>query len=546
MPTTHLPAASYEEAMPDLRAPYLASQVRPLIISAPEHKDAPCRIALFTIGETLMDRFNLCCGRNWEQPKFRIDIHEEKEKTDNRNKKQTIHYFKVTCTVAVFGCEHEDFGEGESHSAALAEYDARAQAFKRASRWFGPGQCLYVFGGEELKMWRGPGPNKLKIPDSGNDPHRRPFFEKAGRQWARDEYSKWLKDEGERMFGRPLDHLEIAEAIRDRALHRSSISVPDLSRALPDLAKPSTPPQQMASGERHDQQPAVTPAPQAEAPTAGTTPDEAEAESASAEAAASPEIQRLPMPDEPASQQAVGLAQSRGFAVSVAHALSNLAREDAQTGALSTRQEKTVAGWFATLSELHLTSEEIVKAVNFLGGNGTTQDARQATFTRWLSARARGQTTTPEAQSIGQSTTTASNTDPSDRSATPGEDAHDADADPEPDAAGFETERALWRIHKAMEGNAYTDRTVTRLAKLAIGVALRGKLDWEKVPPATMTVLAELLDCAAALEWSEEALGKEVLAAHAGNQQATPAGRFTAFAERLIDLAATHTTSQAA
>jgi hypothetical protein len=340
-----------------------------------------------------------------------------------------------------------------------------------------------------------------------------------------------------------LNHLAIAEAIRERAVHRSLISVPDLSRAIPDLAQPSTPPQQLAGGERHDHQPAVTPAPQAEARAAGTTAGEAVAESASAETA-SPEILRLPMPDEPASQQAVALAQSRGFATTVAHALSNLAREDAQTGALSTRQEKTVAGWFATLSELHLTSDEIVKAVNFLGGNGTTQEARQATFTRWLSARARGQTTTPEAQSARETTATASSTDPSASAATAGEDPQDTDA--QPDAAGFETERALWRIHKAMESNGYTDRTVTRLAKLAIGVALRGKLDWEKVPPATITVLAELLECAADLEWSEEALGKEVLAAHAGNQQATAAGRFTAFAERLIDLAATRTTSQAA
>ena len=38
------------------------------------------------------------------------------------------------------------------------------------------------------------------------------------------------------------------------------------------------------------------------------------------------------------------------------------------------------------LSDLHLTSEEIVQAVQFVASNGTTQEARQATFTQYSAA----------------------------------------------------------------------------------------------------------------------------------------------------------------
>ncbi|MGO9792000.1 MAG: hypothetical protein ACLP8S_21615 [Solirubrobacteraceae bacterium] len=546
-----LPASCYEEALPDLRAPYLPSQIRPLIIQAPKNDKAPCRIALYTIGETLMDRFNLCCGGNWNVA-FRTETHKEIPKQDSDNKPYTVHYFKVSCSVTVFGIEHSDFGEGEGTSEALAEFDARAQAFKRASRWHGPGQCLYVFGGEEFIMWRGPEPGKLQIPKSaksGDEPHRRPYFDHAGRQAVRDEYDKWLKKEGESQFGIALNHLVVAEAIRERALHRPLMAVPDLSRADLSSSRPEQP--SGAAPDADEREMTAAQARRDDGDGAGEG-QQAQAGKQPAPAVVVPvrrDVQRLPMPDEPAAQEAVAIAESAGFTTTVAHALSNLARGDAQTGALSERQQKTVVNWLVMLSDLHLTSEEIVQAVQFVASNGTTQEARQATFTRWLSGKASGEKSESQPAAPATPATPAdsggSNAEPSpdvDTGESVEEPAQPAAEDVEP----LDTERALRRINVAMEARGYTDQTVTQLAKLAIGVAPKGRLDWSKVPPSTMLVLAELLESASTLDWTPEVLAKEVLAAHNGNQQATPAGRFSAFAGHLINLAESRAADEAA
>jgi hypothetical protein len=536
-----LPASCYEEALPDLRAPYLPTQIRPLIINAPKNSQAPCRVALYTIGETLMDRFNLCCGSNWDKPLFTVKTHKERQRPGENGQTETVHYFKIECSLTVFGNEQSDSGEGESTSEALAEFNARAQAFKRAARWHGPGQCLYVFGGEELIMWRGPEAGKLHIPKSGTEPHRKPYFDNASRQAVRDEYAKWLHNEGESQFGVPLNHLQIAEAIRTRALHRPQIAVPDLSRALPDLSAATTAPAEDPEREPEQQ---LAPAPVQPAQIGPTAGSEQRAQPASAPRLAAParrDVPRLPMPDAPASQEAVEIAQSAGFAGTVAHALSNLARTDGQEGRLSERQNKTVVNWLIVLSELHLTSDEIVEAVQFVAENGTGQERRQATFSRWLAGKASGQADKPAEQAPASTEVDPEVHDSEPAESTPAPLASDA-----ADAAAIETARALSRIHKTMDEHGYPDRTVASLAKLSIGLPPKRTLEWAKVPASTMTILAELLESAAAIGWSADLLGKEVLAAHSRKGQATAAGRFSAFAGHLTELAEARRLSEAA
>jgi hypothetical protein len=529
-----LPASCYEEALPDLRAPYLPSQIRPLIIHAPKNSQAPCRIALYTIGETLMDRFNLCCGSHWDKPLFTVKTHKEHQKQDDDGKQVTIHYFKIECTLTVFGKEQSDNGEGEAVSEALAEFNARAQALKRAARWHGPGQCLYVFGGEELIMWRGSESGKLHIPKSGQEPHRKPYFDNSGRQVVRDEYAKWLKIEGESQFGVPLNHLHIAEAIRERALHRSQIAVPDLSRALPDLSSQAP---ARAEAQERPQERQLAPAAQPAQIEPAASEKRARPTAPPSAVPARQDVARLPMPDLPAPQEAVEIAESAGFTATVAHALSNLARIDGQEGKLSERQHKTVVNWLVVLSELHLTSEEIVHAVQHVAENGTVQERRQATFSRWVAAKASGQTdTTAEQAAI----TTEDSAEVQDSEPAEGE------AAPEDADAAVETARALSCIHKTMGEHGYPDRTVALLAKLSIGLPPKRTLEWAKVPAPTMTVLAELLESAAAIGWSAQLLGKEVLAAHSNKAQPTAAGRFSAFAGHLTELAEARRLSEAA
>ena len=129
-----LPAQSYEEALPYLRAPYKPSQVRALVINVPDNEEAPCGIALYAIGETAMDRFNLVCGANWSRTFDTVDEHQHTVEG------VTYYRVQVQAVVVAFGVAHDDIGEGEAESRAAALMNARAQGWKRAGHWHGPGQ----------------------------------------------------------------------------------------------------------------------------------------------------------------------------------------------------------------------------------------------------------------------------------------------------------------------------------------------------------------------------------------------------------------------
>jgi hypothetical protein len=99
-PELLLPAQSFEEALPFLRRPYTPSQVQAKIVNAPEIREAPCTIALYAIGETPMDRFNLVCAREWSHS-FET-LAEEKTVTNGK----TSWYCMVCATITVFGISH--------------------------------------------------------------------------------------------------------------------------------------------------------------------------------------------------------------------------------------------------------------------------------------------------------------------------------------------------------------------------------------------------------------------------------------------------------
>lgn len=530
-----LPAGSYEEALPDLRAPYQPSQIRPLIIAVPKNEQAPCKIALYTIGETLMDRFNVVCGANWERPKFTIDIHDEREELTDEDRKKVLHYFKITCTLTVFGKEHEDFGEGESENPALAEYDARAQAFKRAARWHGPGQCLYVFGGEEVIMWRGAGAGKLQVPKSGTEPHRRPYFDKQGRNAIRDEYARWLKDDGEALFGAPLDHLKIAHEIKARMTARlAAIPAPATQQlAIVEPPPSSTPTGQDPDGEDHG--PEQPPAGEPSQRVAGA------------------------MPDGSASATAIQAAQNSGYSEPVAKALSNLAAAQDQSGPLSDPQERVVANWLSALAGFEVPEATVLDAVAFVARACDCQEARQAKLAKWLSAKAQeNPACSRDAGSVAADAPASAQARPASAESTPPQVAESTvaqsaqqdatarpDAEAQADAQDLATARAYVRIHRAMDAHAYDDRAVTQLAALAVGAGPRGHVDWAKVPADVLEIISELLEAAASLGWSTETLNREVLRAHERTQQGTPAGRFAAFANHLMNAAETRTAQAA-
>jgi hypothetical protein len=200
---TRFPVASFAEAIPYLRAPYTPNLVYGRIVSAPNNTQAPCDIALYVSSETVMSRLNIVCDLNW-----RVDFEKVTEHTSTNGEK-TLFYVQIRAHVIVFGRQFEDIGEATDDGYAMAEYKARAQSFKRAARWFEVGHCLYAAG--KIAMWRGPGENKLRVPKSGENPHKRPYLDEESERYIRQQYEKWLERTGEHIYGEPLNHLKAAQ-----------------------------------------------------------------------------------------------------------------------------------------------------------------------------------------------------------------------------------------------------------------------------------------------------------------------------------------------
>jgi hypothetical protein len=504
MTVLHLPAQSFEEAIPYLRAPYMPGQVRAKIMTTPENPAAPCMIALYAIGETQMDRFTLVCGSQWDHEFTKL----AEESTGSG--RQTSWYCIVAATFTAFGITRTDIGEGTSRSRAGAEMNARAQASKRAGRKFGPGHCLYAC--EPLVMFRGDQPNELRLPE-GDDPkrHLKPYFDKEGRgqAYCREHYKRWLVSSGEKVYGPPLDHFAIAEAIRSR-----------------------TPSQRPSSTNgSHIRQPVSTEGGQSRSDIGASHERAEDAGETRAPAEAQPATEKAyrPMPDRPAPGAALEAAQAAGYGERVARLLSNLAREEGKDSKFTAPQLQAVANWIATLSDLEVDEDVIVQAIEFNAAKNTSQERRQARFARWLSAKAAGESEPAAVDDLKEGANAAGG--------------------PTPNGNGqlLDAARALMMLRQAKDEHEYSDRTVTRLAALATGVGQKARVDWSKVSVATLLILAELLQSAGSLGWKNDHLDKEILKYHNSSEQTSSAGRFAAFANYLTDLAETRTmTTQAA
>lgn len=507
-----LPVDSYEAAIPYLRRPYMPNQVRAKIQTAPENENAPCTIALYAIAETLMDRFTLICGREW-------DHSFEKTVEEKRSSTKASWYCMVVATITVFGKTHADIGEGTAPTRAGAEMNARAQAYKRAGRKFGPGQCLYAC--DDIVMWRGgDGENKLRLPANGAERHLHPYFDDAGvgQRYVRRRYEQWLKDSGEAVFGEPLDHLALAHALERRA--RTTVVAVTSRQPQPTLP-PGT--GNGANNGRSPEQPTTPAQAQTSLPTAGAR-------------AVNRELGK--MEDHPAPPAAIYAATSAGYGEQAARQLCNLARADAQGRRFTKAQLRTVENWLSYASKLELTEEVLLDAVTFNAEKPATQERRQALFMRWLARKAAGEST-PEEEDV---------------SAADGQDAAEVQAPPTAEApqaapkdqahTGMPSPQeryteAMAELKRKMADHEYDDAPVTRLAALATGRGPRSQVDWQSITAPMLLALADLLDSAASLGWDSQQLDRELLKAHDSDRQTSAAGRFSAFANGLKDMAET-------
>jgi hypothetical protein len=495
-----LPARSFEEAIPSLRRPYLASQVRAKVLTAPENPAQPCTIALFAIGETQMDRFTLVCGSEWDHEFTKLD----ENMTGSHSKPNW--YCMVAATFVAFGKAHTDIGEGTAPSRAGAEMNARAQASKRAGRKFGPGQCLYAC--HTIVMFRGDANNQLRIP-KGDDPKRylRPYFDKDGhgQQHCRDQYQQWLTTAGEREYGEPLDHLAVAEAIQRRQGTRLAPGATE-SRPVDSAAVLAVP----QAAEEHR--------------TAPTEQDPAEA--------APPEPEYGPMPDHPAPEAVLKAAAANGFSEHTATLLSNLARAEKDPTKFAASQLQAVTTWLSALSELEIEDDLIAKAIQFTAAKKMSQERRQAKFVKWLSEKAAGESNPTHAP-------TESEADAAENEPETAEPEKEAEVQANVDDGLLEAARAMSALREARNDHDYSDRAVTRLAALATGAGPKARVDWGAIEPSLVLTLAELLHHAGTLGWSNSQLDREILKCHNSTDQNSGAGRFTAFAENLSYMAET-------
>ncbi len=486
MPATTLPAKSYADALPYLRAPYTPSVIRFRIQTVPDSTNAPCVVVLFVNSETVMDRFNIVCGPEWTPPEFTVLAHREERSTN-----KTTHHVKVRATFTVFGQVFSDTAEASGPSEVQAEFNANARAFKRAARWPGPGQSLYQ--PSAIKMFRGSGDDELRV--WSNDASK-PHIDERSEKFLLKHYEKVLVEKIIPVYGQPFDHLHALGSTNATSI--GALAAPANLPAQPSIAA-SAPVQQHVTS---------------------TT--------ASTEIAA-------PTPPGPVGRQRAAktsettaireAARKAGYSDELSEALMTLARED-DDSPLTSALAECVAGWITVLGSRQVEEAKILEAVTFALDNCATRQGAQVRFGQWVAAKATAAVKTPPPEQALQEAV-----------ASPSAPANDGTGATDSGDPQVELATAMRELHEAIARHDYTERAATRIAALAIGTDPDRKIELAKIPASTMRCVAELLDAAATLRWSTGKLDEEISRAHNSTQQGTSASRFGAFAVHLINSA---------
>ncbi len=532
MTGNRFPAASYTEALPHLRAPYTPDLVYGIVVSAPENDQAPCKIALGVTIEATMSRLNIVCGLNWGvvfeevlkrhitrtwKTVFREAIRGLWDRLRGRPRTPSggvtdRHYVRICAHVTVFGRTFSDFGEATDGHEVMAEYKARAQAFRRAARWVEVGHCLYT--AELIEMWRGDGDKQLRTATTGEKPHTRPYQDERSQRHIRREYERQLA-RIKQTYGEPLDHQIAAQG------------QPEMSEPPPLV---HTQLQRTVHSTRHST----------------IHPQNVRARGM----IVNPEV--------------VQCARDAGFGAAVARQMTLLARGEEQSGQLTQPQMESVQGWIADLASLSIQGEVVLAAIDFFLERSANREAARTKFVEWIQAKAHTAQAAPMATSTEQPTPTPPLGTASEHVQTPdapvldattpdaqappnGEavsaifpsSAHDPASQDSPDA-GRDADQplpALEELSQVIERHAYKQSVVHRLVALSQGEGPERQIAWESLPEDRLREIAKLLRCAAQLRWDNARLLQMVMRAHNSAHQNTPAGRYATFGNHLTNAA---------
>jgi hypothetical protein len=512
---TRFPVASFAEAIPYLRAPYTPDLVYGRIVSAPDNTQAPCDIALYVSSETVMSRLNIVCDLNW-----RVDFEKVTERTGTSGEK-TLFYVQIRAHVTVFGRQFEDIGEATDDGYAMAEYKARAQSFKRAARWFEVGHCLYAAG--KIAMWRGPGENKVRVPKSGENPHKRPYLDEESERYIRQQYENWLERTGEHIYGEPLNHLKAAQ----ERIQITPVPVTVADSSIADTAEKET----QDSYSQH-------------VPAPGVSVD-------------------------PAVGQAAGEA---GFSDTLTRQLGQLARDEDQIGDLTQQQTDAVVQWISDLRSLTIDEETIQRAIDFSLERSHGRQAARLKLTNWIATKINATQDMPVLGThddpppfvpFGDDRTPLTSLDsaePTQHPQTPsscddqigsavlsgaitdqiGEGDDKANAE-----APHSLQPALEQLADMTTRHGYQRLVVQRLVALSQGKGIQAETAWESLSDERILEITRLLSCAGQIGWDNRRLDQMVTRAHTSAQQSTPAGRYAAFAGHLTHAAGDRATETA-
>jgi hypothetical protein len=493
MPVTTLPATTYPDALPYLRAPYTPSVIRFRIQSVPDSVRAPCVVVLFVNSETVMDRFNIVCGAQWTRPEFTVLTHRVEGAGDKAR-----HYVKARATFTVFGEVFTDTAEASGQSEVQAEFNANARAFKRAARWPGPGQSLYQ--PSAIKMFRGEGENQLRV--WSNDASK-PHIDERSEKFLLAHYEKVLAEKIIPVYGRPFDHLDAlgGGASASATVEGAVPAAPQVASAPPAVTPPASV-QQLGASTSSEEPTAPPPAP-----------------------LPAPARQRAASSSETTALREK--ASKAGYSDALSEGLMRLARENDESP-LTTPFAECVVAWITVLGRGRVEEAKILEAVTFALKNCATRHGAQVKFSQWVAAKA----TAPAKEEQPAPAPAAGHTGgESPPQQTTGSAASDV-ADPQVELAA-----AMRELKDAIDRHDYTERAAARIAALAIGADPDRKIDLAKILPGTLRCVGELLDAAATLEWSTGKLDEEISRAHNSTQQRTSASRFGAFAIHLINSA---------
>lgn len=536
MTDNRFPAASYAEALPYLRAPYTPDLVYGIVVSAPNNNQAPCKIALGVSIEAVMSRLNIVCGLNWGV------VFEEVVKRHITRSWKTVfyeairglwdslrgrrrvpsggfsdrHYVRICAHVTVFGRTFTDFGEATDKREVMAEYKARAQAFRRAARWVEVGHCLYT--ADLIEMWRGEGDKQLRTPTTGEKPHTRPYQDERSERHIQAEYATQLA-RIERTYGEPLDH-QIAAQGRTEMPEPHPLVDTQLQRTVHSARQDTIHPLQV--------------------PARGMI--------------VNPEV--------------VQCARDAGFGAAVAPRMTLLARGEEQIGQLTQPQIQTVQGWIADLSSLSVKEETVLAAISFFLERSPNREAARTKFVDWIKAKAQTAqaaqvaasaelpTATPPPGTSGDhvqapdapvvnATTPDAQAPPNGQpvSAIFPSSAHDSVSQDSPATAQSTDRRplsALEELVQTIERHNYQQSVVQRLIALAQGQGPEWQIAWESLPEDRLREITRLLRCAAQVGWDNARLQQMVMRAHHSAQQNTPAGRYATFGNHLTNAARDH------